>query len=73
MAYHESQVYFMIKNTSNLALSKFFDENWFRFLDDCKILLNTKLVKRNDLLTVLSQVNPNLQFTMDISSASLPF
>ena len=27
MAYHESQVYFMIKNTSNLAISKFFDEN----------------------------------------------
>ena len=64
MAYHEFQVYFIIKNTYNLVVSKFFEENWFRFLDDCEILLNTKLIKHNDLRTVLNQVNPtcNLQW-----------
>ena len=64
MAYHEIQVYFVIKNTYSLVVSKFFEENWFRFLDHCEILLNTKLVKPNDLLTILSQVKPNnLQWT----------
>ena len=40
-AYHEIQVYFIIKNAYNLVVSKFFEENWFRFLDYCKILLKT--------------------------------
>ena len=65
MAYHEIQVYFVIKHTYGFVVSKFFEENWFRFLDDCEILLNTKLIKPNDLLTIVNQVNPNLQFTMD--------
>ena len=43
MAYHEVQVYFVIKNTYSLVVSKFFEENWFRFLDDWEIPLNTKL------------------------------
>ena len=73
MAYHEIQVYFVIKNTYSLVVSKFFEENWFRFLDDCEILLNTKLIESNDLLTNLNQVNPNLQFTMDRSATNLPF
>ena len=73
MAYHEIQVYFVIKNTYSLVVSKFFEENWFRFLDDSEILLNTKLIKPNDLLTILNQVNPNLQFTMGRSTTNLPF
>ena len=54
MAYHEIQVYFVIENTYSLVVNKFFEENWFRFLDDCEILLNTKLIKPNDLLTILN-------------------
>ena len=73
MAYHKIQVCFVIKNTYSLVVSKFFEENWFRFLDDCEILLNTKLIKPNDLLTILNQVNPNLQFTMERSTTNLPF
>ena len=57
MAYHKIQVYFII---DSLVVSKFFKENWFRFLDDCEILLNTKLIKHNDLLTIFNQLNPNL-------------
>ena len=73
MAYHEIQVYFVINNTYGLVVSKLFEENWFRFLDDCETLLNTKLIKPNDLLTILGQVNPNLQFTMERSTTNLPF
>ena len=29
MAYHEIQVYFVIKNTYRLVVSKLFEENWF--------------------------------------------
>ena len=68
-----ANLYFVIKNTYSLVVSKFFEENWFRFLDDCEILLNTKLIKPNDLLTILNQVNPNLQFTMERSTTNLPF
>ena len=61
MAYHKIQVYFIMENTYNLVVSKFFEENWFRFLDGCEILLITKLIKPNGLLTILNQVNPNLK------------
>ena len=60
MTYYEIQVYFIIKNTYSLVVSKFFEESWFRVLDDCEIPLNTKLIKPNDLLTILNQVNPKL-------------
>ena len=70
MGFHEIQAYFIIKN---LVVSKFFEENWFGFLDDCEILLNTKLIKPIDLLTILNQVNPNFQFTMERSTTNLPF
>ena len=73
MAYHKIQVYYVIKNTYSLVVSKFFEENWFRFLDHCEILLNTRLIKPNDLLKILNQVNPSLQFTMERSTTSLPF
>ena len=61
-----------LKILNGLVVSKFFEENWFRFLDDREILLNTKLIKPNDLLTILNQVNPNLQFTMERSTTNLP-
>ena len=55
------------------VVSKFFEENWFRFLDNCEILLNTKLIKPNYLQTILNQVNLNLQFTVESSTTKLPF
>ena len=73
MAYQEIQVCFIIKNTYNLVISKLLGENWFQFLDDCEILLNTKLIKPNDLLTILNQVNPKLQLTTERRTTNLPF
>ena len=73
MAYQEIQVCFIIKNTYNLVVSKLLGENWFQFLDDCEIFLNTKLIKPNDLLTILNQVNPKLQLTTERSTTNLPF
>ena len=62
MAYHENKVYFTIKNTYYLVVSKFFEKNWSQFLDNWEILLNIRLVKPNDLLVILNQVNLNLQW-----------
>ena len=66
------QLWSTYANTYNLVVIKFFEENWFQFSGDCEILLNTKLIKPNDLLTILNQVNPNLQFRMQRSSTNLP-
>ena len=73
IGYHEIQVYFIFKNTYKLVVNKFFEDNWFRFFDDREILLNTKLIKSNDLLTILNQVNPNLQVAMKRITTNLPF
>ena len=74
IAHHEIQGCFIIKNTYNLvAASKFFEEYWFHFLNDCGILLNTKLIQPNDLLTILNRVNLKLQFTIERSTTNLHF
>ena len=72
MAYKENPVYFIIKITYNFVVSKFFEENLFEVLNYFEILLSTKLIKPNDLLTILNQVNPNLQFIMERSTTNLP-
>ena len=59
MAHHEVQRYFTIQNIYNLVVRKYSEENWFQFLDNCEILLNTTLIVSNDLLKILNQVNPN--------------
>ena len=44
MVYLANQVYFITKNTYNLVVSKFFEENRLYFSHDCEILLNTNLI-----------------------------
>ena len=43
----------------------FFMKNWWQFLDDCKIFLNSKYVDPQELLEILNSGNHALQFTMD--------
>ena len=72
MGYHEVKLYSIIKNTYNLTVSKYFRDNWFRFLDDCQILLINN-IEPKDLLHILNQINANIKFTMEISENKLPF
>ena len=58
MVCYEIQFYFVIKNTYNMVVSKYFGENRSRFLDNCEILLNANIIKPNDLLTFLNEINP---------------
>ena len=48
-------------------------ENWKRFLDACEVLLNTDLIKPDDLLAILSSVNSHIQFSMELNDNKLSF
>ena len=59
MAYHEIRVYSVIHESYTLA-SKHFRNSLFRFLDACQILLKVNLIKPDDLLSILNQINDNI-------------
>ena len=73
MGYREIKLYDLIELNYNLGIRQYFVENWKRFLDDCKILLNIDLIKPDDLLTILNSVNNDIQFSMDLKDNKLPF
>ena len=66
MGFHETELYAIIRNNFILPVSNYFEQNWKRFL-------RLSLIKPNELLEVLSNVNPAIQFTMEISDTQLPF
>ena len=72
MEYHEIKVYSIISQSSALA-SKHFENSWFKYLDDCQILLKVNLIKPEHLLSILNQINDNIQFIMEKSQTRLPF
>ena len=65
--YHEIKLYDLIELNYNLKIRQYFVENWKSFLDDCETL-NTDLIKRNDLLTILNSVNNDIQFSMELNN-----
>ena len=52
MDYHEIELYAIIKNKFPLPVSKDFEQNWKRYLDDCFIFLRVSLINPNELLDV---------------------
>lgn len=72
MGYHEVQLYSIIYQNYRLA-SDYFTNSWFRFLDDCQILLKVDLINPDNLLNILNKININIQFTMEKSQNRLPF
>ena len=72
MSYHEIKVYSIMHHSYALA-RKHFEKSWFRFLEDYQILLKVNLIKPDDLLSILNQINNNIQFTMGKSQTRLPF
>ena len=73
MGYHEIKLYDLTESNYNLDIRQYFEENWKKFLDDCEILLNTDLIKPDDLLTMLNFVNNDTQFSMELNDNKLPF
>ena len=50
----------------------FIFENWKRFLDDFKTLLEENKINRDYLLSIFNS-NPSIQFTMEYSKDAIPF
>ena len=73
MGFHEIELYAIIRNKFPLPVSNYFEQNWKIFLDDCFIFLRLSLIKPNELLDVLNNINPAIQFTMETSDNQLPF
>ena len=70
MGYREIKVYSII--CQNYALDrKHFQNSWSRYLDDYQILLRVNLIKPDYLLSILNQINNNIQFTMEKSKTRL--
>ena len=73
MGFHEIELYAITRNKFTLPVSNYFEQNWKIFLDDCFIFLRLSLIKPNELLDVLNNINPAIQFTMETSDTQLPF
>ena len=71
MGYQEIKVYCVIHQSYTLA-SKNVENSWFRYLDDCQILLIVHLIKTEHLLPILNQIS-NTQFTMENKSNKTTF
>ena len=56
MRYHEMKFYSIIGQSRRL------ENSWFRFLDDCQILLEVYLIKPDHLLSILNQINNKFHF-----------
>ena len=72
IGYHEIKVYSIINQSYALA-SKHFQNSWFRYLDDCQMLLKINLIKPEHLLSMLNQIKNNIQFTMEKSQTRLHY
>ena len=72
MGYRKIKIYSIIRQNYALA-TKHFENSWFRYSDDCQILLKANLIKPDHLISILNQVNNNIQFTMETSQARLSF
>ena len=71
MGFHETELYTIIRNKFTLPVSNYFEQNWKRFFDHCFIVLRLSLIKPNELLGVLNNINPATQFTMETSDTQI--
>ena len=69
--YHEIKVYSIIRQGYLLA-GKHFENSWFRYLGDCQILLKVNLIKPEHILSIFTQINSRIQFTIEKSPTRLP-
>ena len=73
MGFHEIELYAIIRHKFTLQISNYFEQNWKRFLDDFFIFSKLSLIKPNELLDVLNNINPAIPFTIETSDNQLLF
>ena len=54
MRYQEIKICCIIRHCHSLA-SKYFENSWFRFLDECQISLKVNLIKQDHLRSILKR------------------
>ena len=64
IGYHEIKFYSIIRLSYGLA-SKSIENSWFRYSDNCQILMKVNLIKPEHLLRILKRINNIIQFTME--------
>ena len=72
MGYLEEQLEYRLNLKYAPEVSKYFQEKWHRFLDDCYILWNNTIPVET-LWQELNSIHPKIQFTMEYSDKELPF
>ena len=72
IGHHAIKLYSIISQ-SYASASKHFQNSWFRYLDDCQILLKVNFIKPEYLLSILNQVNNNIQSTTEKRQTRIPF
>ena len=70
MGYLEIQFYEKCKQLFWLNAGNFIEENWYTFLEDCYIALDTTIVISSKLL---SSTHKNTNFTIEQHDLHLPF
>lgn len=75
MGYLETKLYEQTKQQYGLEFSKYIEENWKRFLDDCEMLWKSNLGQIDDFLNILNSLDNKLRFTCEISDSTkgIPF
>jgi hypothetical protein len=73
LAFLEINLYQAIKEKYGDEIEKNFKNGWKRYLDDCFIFWDQKWGNITDFFSLLQNLHPKIDFTMDNSSEEIPF
>lgn len=73
MGYLEEMLYKTLEETKGTEYSKYIQDNWKRFLDDCFLYWPNYLGSIDNFKAILNNLHPQIQFTLNISETEIPF
>ena len=73
IAFLEVELYSRIRILYGDAICKYFIDNWKRFLDDCFILWKKSFGDFQNILNILNNLDPSINFTCEQSDTGLSF
>lgn len=73
IGYLETLLYKQIKQKFGDIVHNYFVLNWKRFLDDCFIFWKKSFCDFEEILSILNDLDPHLNFTVDQSVTKVPF
>ena len=73
LGYLEEKLYNITEENYGREFRKYFEKMWYRFLDDCLIIMKGTLQDLNKLHHLLNSLHPCLKFTMEYNKTHLPF